>query len=263
MRLFDLFSALLPAGLQAAVAVIFARRKLYDRFPLFFGYTLYSIGITAVRLAVMKHPSAFYVLYWTTEMVYGILALLALRETFRPALRTAFGDRWSNWLPLLALLTLVGVSVWRAIYHPAKHAPGYINMARLSSGAYAFVPGILCLETIVLLWCMLLELKTNPPPWGRYRAGVLVGFGFAACATVAIYLARFQLGPAFEFTFRYAPPLAYTYAAVIWLKAFYREEPTLPKAKPPAKNRLRAALRFIGKAKQDLDKGLHSLRFSA
>jgi hypothetical protein len=77
---------------------------------------------------------------------------------------------------------------------------------------------------------------------------------------VAIYLARFQLGPAFEFTFRYAPPLAYTYAAVIWLKAFYREEPTLPKAKPPAKNRLRAALRFIGKAKQDLDKGLDWLR---
>jgi hypothetical protein len=113
----------------------------------------------------------------------------------------------------------------------------------------------LCLEAAALVWCLFLELKKNPPPWGRYRAGVLIGFGIAALATVLADVARSNLGASFESIFRYAPAVAYIYASVMWLRAFYREESPSRKTKPPHKKLLRAAMKFIDKAIEDLDKG--------
>ena len=251
MEICNVVSSLVAPALQLVLAVILVRRRLYRRFPFFLVYTTYSIIATILRIGVMGHPSVFYVLFWTTEMAYGVLALLALRETFRPALRVAFGQRWSKWVPLLALLAVVGISVWQAIFHPM----GYKPMARLAAGAYAFMPGVLSLQAVVLFWCLLLAVRKNPPKWGQYRAGILVGFGIAALATVMADVARSRFGVSFESIFRYAPAVAYIYASVMWLKAFYYEEPAFPKRNAPSKALLRAVLRYIDRAKEDLDKG--------
>ena len=123
--------------MQAVLVAIFIRRKLYQSFPFFFTYNVYSILVTPVRLWVMQWPVAFFVLYWTTEIVYGGLALLAIWEVFRPRTR---------WLTMLPLLMITGYSFWQAAYQPVGHGP----LVRLAAGAYALVRGILWLEILPL-----------------------------------------------------------------------------------------------------------------
>src|SRR5947199_1573392 len=125
MRTLDLLSGLIPAALQAALVAIFIRRKLYRQFPFFFSYNICSVLLAAVRLSVTGSPVTFFVLYWTTESVYGGLALLAIWEVFKPRTR---------WLTMLPLLMITGYSFWQAAYQPVGHGP----LVRLAAGAYAF-----------------------------------------------------------------------------------------------------------------------------
>ena len=223
MSAFSLFSGLVPAVLQAVVLAIFIRRRLYRRFPFFFAYTVYSILVTALRLSIMSRPRPFFVWYWSTEIIYGILALLAIHEVFKSVLEMYYSlYRWMRWLPPFCLLLILSISLWRAVYHPVGRGP----LVGLAAGAYSFMLGVLGIQVMVFLLCLKLSFRKHYPiRWTRYEAGILIGFGMAAIATMLVYLARFRLGPSMELAFRYIPPVAYIAAALMWLKAFYREEP--------------------------------------
>jgi hypothetical protein len=98
-------------------------------------------------------------------------------------------------------------------------------MAYFTSGAYAFMLGVLCLEAAVLFVCLRLAFrKPYPVRWGRYRMGILVGFGLAACASGIAYIVRFTFGAGAEPIFHYVLPGAYIGASASWLFAFWREE---------------------------------------
>jgi hypothetical protein len=253
MPVLSLVSALLPAALQAAVLVILARRRLHRRFPFFFAYTLYSIFATVFRLWTMPEPTIFFVSYWSTEIVYGILALLAIREVFKSVLEMYYSlYRWTRWLPSLALVLLVGNSIWRAVYHPV----GRGSLGGLATGAYSLVLGILCLQAAIFLLCLKLSFRRNAPiRWTRYEAGILIGFGLAAFATALIRLTRPQVGPAMELAFRYLPAIAYMAAVVIWLAAFWREEPPLAR-KPTDPELFKRAAEFMRRAAEDAENDL-------
>ena len=249
---------LVGPALQLALLVILARRRLYRRFPFFFLCMAYCLPVTIARLCVMNRPVTFFVLYWVTEMIYGMLALLAIHEVFRGVLETYSSlHHWLRWLPLLALAGVVGNSVWQTIYHPIGRGG---RLGGLAAGAYAFVAGVLLLQAIVFLICVRLAFRRNSPmKWGQYSAGILTGFGIAAVATLVIYVARFRLGPGLELVFRYMPPVAYTVAALTWLRAFYREEPPIRKAATDPEL-YRRARKFMSTALEGMRKELR-LRF--
>jgi hypothetical protein len=223
MRSVSFFLGLVGPVLQAGLLVIFAQRRLYRRFPFFSAYTLYSIVVSAAQLSLMHRPAAFFLAYWAAQIVYGLLALLAIREVFQSVLEMYYSlYRWTRWVPLLALTGIVALSLWQATYH---HPAGPLLMASLGTGAHWFMMGVLGLEAWVFGICLRLGFRRrNPVRWGRYEAGILVGFGVAAVGAMPIYLARFGLGPVMEMAYRYIPPVAYAAAALTWLKAFYREE---------------------------------------
>ena len=251
--MFSFFSGLLPAALQAALMVILVRRRLYLRFPFFFTYTAYSIAVTLAQLWVMDRPVMFFVLYWSTEMIYGLLALLAIHEVFKSVLETYYSlHHWMRWLPPLAFLTVLGNSMWQALYRPM----GRTAIAHFAAGAYAFVPGVLCLQAIVFVVCLRLGLRKHyPMRWGRYSAGILTGFGMVAVATLLIFMARFRFGPGMELLFRYGPPAAYAGAALTWVKAFYREEPPMTR-KATNPEIYRRAANLTSEVTEDAEKDL-------
>src|SRR5437762_1228785 len=104
MHMIGLISAGIPVILQIAVAFIFIRRGLYRRsqFPLFFVYTVYSIVAQILRQSV--HGQWYSVLYWGTELFYGLLALLAVREAFRWVFGLSYQDDWRFRLILPGLM---------------------------------------------------------------------------------------------------------------------------------------------------------------
>jgi len=251
MSAFAFLSNLVPAVLQLALLMIFVRRRLYREFLLFFAYTLYSILVSALRLWSMT-PVAFFVVYWTTEMIYGLLALLAILEVFRPTLESYFGHLWSRWVLPLALLIVSLISLWRAAYHPMGHT----KMARFAAGSYAFMLGVLCLEVIVFAVCLRLRSRRPyPVRWGRYRLGIIAGFGLSACASASAYLVRFIFGSRFEAVFHYVLPGAYIGATLIWLIAFFKPEPPLIR-NPTDPDMLRRATDSLTEATEEARKDL-------
>jgi hypothetical protein len=127
------------------------------------------------------------------------------------------------------------------------------SLGGLATGAYSLVLGILCLQAAIFLLCLKLSFRRNAPiRWTRYEAGILIGFGLAAFATALIRLTRPQVGPAMELAFRYLPAVAYMAAVVIWLAAFWREEPPLVR-KPTDPELFKRAAAFMRGAVEGLE----------
>lgn len=228
MRTFDLIASLISPTLQIILLITLLRRRLYRKgqFPSFFVYTLYSIIEAFIRISTFKYPVIFFAVYWSTEMFDGVLALMAVLEVFSPALRAYVGTLLARVFAASAFSGVVVAAIWQGYIHPM----GRTILGHFAAGAYSFALGILCLEVVVLLVCLkLARQKPFPIRWGRYRLGVLLGFGLAGCASAIVYMARFKFGPSFEMLFRYGPPGAYIGGVMIWIVAFARpEEPPPP-----------------------------------
>lgn len=205
------------------------RRKLYRKFPLFLAYTLYSIVVIAVRLSVGKQPRLFFALYWITDIIYGALALMAIREVFGDVLKLRSNsdqDQWWRFVPAAILLILIIASLRKAIYYP--FGPNF--WGAMGAGAYSFELGVRYVQAGIFLLA-LFRLKVFSGILGNYHnAAVLRGFGIFSLLTMTADLARSHFGVRFEDWFRYIPPGAYIMATWTWLVAFRRPEP--PKCTP-------------------------------
>src|SRR5205809_4181808 len=226
----------IPAGLQLAIIAIFLKRKPYRRFPWFFVYTVFSIVATIGRHSVNHNPELYYWVYWTTEIVFGVFALLALNEVFAVAAEVFyFGRGLFRFLPTVAVVAVVSYAGFQALYRAPSHAndPASNAMARLQAGGYALTFGIRCLETLIFVLCLRLSRKDGSGvQWGRYDHGILYGFGLIGALTSLIYLARLSFGQNLEGLFRFAPSGVYLGATLTWFDAFRRKEPPFTK-KPP------------------------------
>ena len=235
MGIVNLISFLLPAGLQAILLARLLSSRFYRRgmYPLFVAYTVYSILITIPRLILAHRPSVYPTFYWTTDIVYGLLALLALNEVFR---RIFFLDyREHLWLRLAFPLTVVAIITvlffwWRFIHlTPTGEHLGFFGATFV-----AFTFGVHSVEGILMglflfMWWILI------PGWNRYDYGILVGFGVSAAVSMAARIARFYDIPGPLSWYRFAPEIGYVLATVIWLHAFW---------KAPDPQRLRSPQRF-------------------
>src|SRR5436853_2703648 len=107
MHGFDLTIGITAPTLQLIILALLFRRRLVDRFPLFCAYTSYSILASVARLWIIDRPRPFFVLYWTTEIVYGFLSLLAVYEVFKSEGSMRCATR--GWLGVLPQITFAVV----------------------------------------------------------------------------------------------------------------------------------------------------------
>jgi hypothetical protein len=217
---------------QFAVLVLLLRRKYYRTFPFFAAYIAYSISITPLRILGEAHHS-YFLLYWITETISGVLELLALHEAFRPSLEMYYKlYRWSRFVPLAAVLGIVGRAAWRAFSHPL--GPGWLGS--FGAGAYAFEVGVRILEVGIFLLSLKLARRKDHPIGQQHPYGIVIGFGVAAStALLADFVGfkfGFRLGHIFETIFRYMPASGYIAAAAAWLITFATKERRRPRATP-------------------------------
>lgn len=224
----NLIAGLIGSSLQGWLAGAMVRRKLHRRFPMFFTYTLYSIVVIAVRLSVARQPRLFFALYWITDIIYGALALLAIREVFGDVLELrSHQHRWWKLAPAAILLVLIMIFLLRAVYHP--FGPSFLGA--LGAGAYSFEFGVRYVQAGTFLLA-LFRLKAFSGILGKqHNTGILRGFGIFSLLTLTADLTRSHFGVRFEDWFRHIPPGAYIMATLTWLAAFRRPEP--PACTPP------------------------------
>jgi hypothetical protein len=224
----DYIFLIFVALLQAAVLVILIRGKFHRQFPYFCFYISYSITMSALRCATLSHPRLYFVLFWITEGLSGVLELICLHEAFRPSLYYE-SYRWTRLLPPSIILIILGCSLYQAAYHPVGHGP----LVRLAAGAYSFEIGVRILEVAIFVLTLRLARRRYHRISRIQPFGIVMGFGIAASSALLADLVGFKFGfksgSIFEIVFRYLPSTAYMVAAFGWLFTFLVKEPDLPK----------------------------------
>src|SRR5262245_15226553 len=114
--------------LNAWLATLLVRRRLYRDFPFFLTYVISSILITFGRLWAIGNYQIFFKVTWTTEVIYAVLALLALHEVFRRVFM-AFFQRWWFWLFFtLVVATMFILTVAYHLGNPPAQANRVISL---------------------------------------------------------------------------------------------------------------------------------------
>jgi hypothetical protein len=224
-----------PAAILLGLTAVFIRRKLYRDFPFFSGYIAFALLATASRLSVLHKPVAYFVLYWTSEAIYGVLALLSLNEVLKHLFESDYEQYWWFRLVLPAAALLMALLFLRQPLRPTASA-------RITNAVFSFDLGIHSLQVLILVLFVILD-KVFTAASDQYDYGIVRGFGVSACITIFADLALSHFGSGNTFYFTYAPPVGYIAATLIWLHAFVRRPP--PRQKLPIT--IRELLEMLGK----------------
>src|SRR5947209_7357054 len=65
------------------LVVLLKKRKEQREFPFFFAYAMFSIIAAISRQLASGHPVGYFIIYWSAEIIYAVLALLVVREVFQ------------------------------------------------------------------------------------------------------------------------------------------------------------------------------------
>jgi len=201
------------------LAALILKERLHRRFPFFFANVLSLVLIFVVRFSVISHYRTYFFVFWITEAVYAVLALLALFEVFRKVfLGFYLRSAWFRGLfPTTALLALAIVA-WAILRNPVAGAGRLISFVVFFGLAVNFMQ--LCLFGLFGLLSAAFPLR-----WRFAPLGILLGFGIAALGGAAAFWARSVFGTKLETFAKYAPPVAYILATLVWLATFLRPEP--------------------------------------
>lgn len=200
--------------LELVLSVILVRRKLHREYPFFFVYLVSSICIAILRVFAATSYRYYFLIFWRSEAVYAVLALLVLHEVFRWFF-SAFYRHWS-WFwalfPAVSVVVLVA-SIWYAIYYPPTQANRVISFVLV----FGIAVNLMQIGLFLLFFLLVRIFKLRP--W-EYAFAIVVGFAMAAFGALTAYLLRSEFGTKFNPVVQYAPPVAYTLAVVLWLIVF-------------------------------------------
>jgi hypothetical protein len=211
----DILLGLVALILAASLAIILVRRKANRAFPFFFLYVISSIGFPILRLCVSGDYKLFFWIYWGTEAIYVLLALLALHEVFRKVFAAFFEKRWF-WL--FFPLVVIAISVFAVIYRlgsPPAQANEVISLIISLGMAVNLVQALLFVLFFALVWF-------NGIGWREYPFGIVMGFAAIAIVIFTVEWARSVFGTKLNVVWSYAHSVAYILAVILWLNTFLR-----------------------------------------
>src|SRR5215831_8605811 len=181
--------SLTPAAVLLVLLVLFIRHRLYRDFPFFFAYISFALLSFALRWSVRNAPLSYFLVYWVTEAIYGILALLALNEVFKHLFELDYREHWwfRLWLPTTAFVIAVVFLVLPI---------GRITPYWSTNIVFSFDLGMHCLEVLILMLFVFLD-KILVAAYDQYDFGIVRGFGVSASVTILADLMRSHFGSAY------------------------------------------------------------------
>jgi hypothetical protein len=217
MHLVDFILSLTASGLVFGLVLIFIVRKLYAQFPCFFVYLVSSLVITATRLSFRSDYLTFFTVYWSTEALYSMLALLVLHEVFRKVFLAFYLFR-GFWLLFPCAVLAIGLITFKSVILAPPQAPRWVR------GVLAVGVTTKYIEAGMFVVFVLLALALNVT-WRNRAFGIVHGFAISALGTWLAYSVRSRFGIKFGAVATYGPPVAYILAVLFWLVTFLRREP--------------------------------------
>lgn len=213
----DILLAFVGPIIGGGLAAVLLWRKANRQFPFFFTYVSASIFIGLFRAAVASNYLLYFEVYWTTESLYILLALLALHEGFRKVFAAFYEKRWF-WLffPLVVAAIFVIAIAYRLGSPPVQASP-LISLILILGTAVSLVQVALFGLFFLLVWFHGIH-------WRDYPFGIVLGFAIIALGSLWGNWSRSIFGTKFNRFFAYAPAVAYIFAVIIWLNIFLRPQ---------------------------------------
>jgi hypothetical protein len=206
--------------LQAAVAAVIFRRKLYRGFPVFCGYVLAQILIFAITYPIYRSGNyeAFFYSYWIGAALSVFLGFKVIHEIFLDVFRPFhtlkdLGNLLFRWAGLVMLLLAIVV----ALSSPAGHLPPLMQATLISQRCVRVIQCGLVL--FLLVFSRYLGVSHR-----QHSFGIALGFGsFAAIelAVVALWTSRLIS----DVTVNLINMGAYNVAIVVWFYYLIRKSP--------------------------------------
>jgi len=216
MQALGLILSLTSSGLIFGLIVLFLKRRLYAQFPWFFVYLVSSIVITAVRLPFRDDYLTFFKVFWSTEAVYALLALLALHEIFRKVFLAFYLFRWF-WLVFpSAVVAIILITSKGLVLAPPK-APIIVRLVLAIGVTAKYIEAGMFVVFVVLAFVLNVA-------WRDQGFGIVQGFAISALGTWLSYSIRSRFGIKVGALATYGPPVAYIVAVVLWIATFLRRE---------------------------------------
>lgn len=213
---------IVPALLQAALAIYMLRRNLRKQFPAFFLYTSYEVAAFGVLFLVYhRFLGQYFYVSWTCaaiEIVLGFAVIVEIfSQAFQPydALRD-LGRVLFRWVALFLVLVSVVLAV-----------------STQGSGDIRAVAGILALDrSLLVMQCglvlfLVLFLPHLGLSWRHNLVGIALGFGFLASADLIVVAVRAAGGPGSisDMTLTLVHGAAYTGTVLLWTCYLLAPEP--------------------------------------
>lgn len=233
----DWFS--LPALVVLSLALI--RKKFAREFPFFFCYAVASALISGARLLAYGSRHRYFYVYWISDSVSTVLALLATCEL---AVRRLFPNfqriRFYRYLFLIG-----GVIIAVSAALTAASNKTLVLMPIVIRGLHT----IDFLRVALLLFFVALMLFMGRR-WGRHEFGIAFGLGITAAAWLATLAVFTKSLSSIANVF---PIFAYDAACIIWLVTLLRhEKPASTPSAPVAPEVLQQAREWEQTLKQSL-----------
>lgn len=203
-------------GLLVGLVLVLAKQKLIQRFPFFFTYIVGAICIEFIRLFFIGNYVVLFKVFWATEALYALLALLALYEAFHDVFILDYRDWpwfWTVFPGTVLVLSVIFVS--HALLNPPPAAPRIIAVILSFGTVVNFVKGGLFLMFLVLAWLLLGE------NWPTYPYGVVLGFAVSAAGSLVAYRMFSVFGTKLNWLGKYGPPVSYILAVLIWIASCF------------------------------------------
>lgn len=213
----DIGITLIGPILTAWVAALVVRRKLHREFPFFFTYLTLSVIIPLIRLSVSGDYVTFFIVFWATEALYALVALLVLYEVFHQVFLPFYLLWW--WFRLLfpgAALFIAFLSIRNALHNPLLRNPRPMEIV------FALAAGVNYMQAAIfgLFFALVLLLGVR---WRSYPFGIVEGFGLYALGGLLAYGLRSEFGTKYTTIVKYALPVAYIVGVLVWLDTFLRQ----------------------------------------
>jgi hypothetical protein len=207
--------------LLMVLATLLLKRKVHQQFPFFLIYILFSISATLAQIIASTNYQMYFKVYWITEAIYALLALIALHEAFHHVFILDY-ETWP-WFWMIfpgTVLILSVIFVSHALLNPPAGAPRIIAVILSFETVVNFVKGGLFLMFLALAWLLLGQ------SWPTYPYGVVLGFAVSAAGSLVAYRLFSVFGTKLNWLGKYGPPVSYILAVLIWIAScFLPQEP--------------------------------------
>lgn len=211
---------------MAIVLMAMLLRRQFRMYPVFGSFVIYELvsGFIVRWYYLNLDKNHYWFVYWSNQLVEGILSLFVLQELFRVVLRpySCFRSTSRN-LFRDGAIVLIPIALWMGYATPHASLAEVTNSLVSFERSLSFVE--LSLVLLLFLFCSLFALH-----WRPYSLGIALGIGLWSCVELLASSYRVHLGYSVTDAYQWAAPLAFDVGGVIWAFWLVRREENLPES---------------------------------